>query len=168
MHILSQMWNCSRQTLFPFLAEALGPLTENQQQPAAILELARIEDFARTPDAWTGRKAHSRAPLARAFVAKTVLNLPTTRALIDQLESSASLRRLCGWERPWQIPDESTFSRAIAEFAAGELPQRVHEAMIENYVKPAIIGPVWRTWVTPCRNTRVTTSGRMPSAATPG
>ncbi|MCY4675106.1 MAG: transposase [Bacteroidetes bacterium] len=35
--------------------------------------------------------------MARAFLAKAVLNLPTTRALVDRLQSNPTLRRLCGW-----------------------------------------------------------------------
>jgi hypothetical protein len=53
-------------------------------------------------------------PLPRAFVAKAVIGLPTTSMLIDQLAVDKRLRRLCGWERPGQVPSEST-----------ELPSRV-------------------------------------------
>ena len=144
MHILSQIWNTIQRSLFPALDEELGPLTDKQRALVAILELVRVEDFTRTPWAWTGRKAHRRVPLARAFVAKAICNLPTTRALIDQLESSPALRRICGWERRHEIPDESTFSRAFAEFAATLLPQRVHAALIEKYEAPRLVGHISR------------------------
>jgi len=76
-----------------------------------------------------GRPLEDRHALARAFVAKAVLNLPTTTSLIERLAVDATL---CGWERASQVPSESTFSRAFAEFAASALPGRVHEALIKR------------------------------------
>ena len=58
-----------------------------------------------------------RGALARAFVAKVLYNMPTTRVLLDRLESDEKVRRICGWERKSDSPSESTFSRAFAEFA---------------------------------------------------
>jgi len=69
-----------------------------------------------------------------------VYNFPTTRSLIDQLKSSPTLRRICGWERRSDIPCEATFSRAFAEFAAGDLPGKAHAAIIEQHEKPRLIG----------------------------
>jgi hypothetical protein len=37
-----------------------------------------------------------RPRIARAFVAKQVYNMPTTRALLDRLHADRQLRRLCG------------------------------------------------------------------------
>jgi Transposase domain (DUF772) len=68
----------------------------------------------------------------RAAFAKAVMGLPTTSMLIERLAVDKRLRRLCGWERPGQVPSESTFSRAFAEFATCELPSRVHEALIKR------------------------------------
>jgi hypothetical protein len=59
-------------------------------------------------------------------------NMPTTRALLDRLETDSALRRICGWERKNDVPDEWTFSRAFAEFSASQLPERVHEAFIKK------------------------------------
>jgi hypothetical protein len=42
--------------------------------------------------------------------------------LLDRLSVDVSLRRICGWESRREIPHESQFSRAFAEFAASELP----------------------------------------------
>ena len=71
--------------------------------------------------------------MARAFVAKAVYDLPSTRALLDRLAADVALRRLCGWERKFEVPSESVFSRAFAEFADTQLPQRVHEALIPHH-----------------------------------
>ena len=43
-----------------------------------------------------------------------------------------------------QIPHEATFSRAFAEFARGELPQRLHAALIECTQQDRLIGHIAR------------------------
>jgi len=91
-----------------------------------------------------GRPPADRHALARAFVAKAVLNLPTTLALIERLAADAVLRRLCGWESRRGLPSESTFSRAFAEFAASSLPARVHEALIRKTHKDRLVGHISR------------------------
>ena len=45
---LSQFWLTIQATLFPWLEEELGELSEKQQQLVSILELSRIESFIRT------------------------------------------------------------------------------------------------------------------------
>jgi hypothetical protein len=70
--------------------------------------------------------------VARAFVAKAVFNFPLTRHLIDRLRIDPVLRRMCGFETVAEIPEEWTFSRAFAEFAESQIPQRVHAALIER------------------------------------
>jgi hypothetical protein len=45
-----------------------------------------------------GRPPQDRTAIARAFVAKTIYNMPTTRALLDRLETDSALRRICGWD----------------------------------------------------------------------
>jgi len=144
MDKLSQVWNRIQQTLFPHLEETLDPLTKKQRSLAAILELVRIEDFIINERGWRGRPRKDRKALARAFVAKAVYNLTTTRALIDYLQSSANLRRLCGWERKYDVPHEALFSRAFAEFASTELPRRVHDALIVKYCSDRIVGHISR------------------------
>jgi len=73
-----------------------------------------------------------------------VLNIPTTSALIERLQVDRSLRRICGWERRSDVPAESTFSRAFAEFAAQNLPERVHEQLVRDGLQDHILGHVAR------------------------
>jgi hypothetical protein len=120
-------------------------MTDKQKQLVAILELARVEEFV--PPGYLhmrGRPPADRRALARAFVAKAVYNLATTRILIDQLRSSPQLRRICGWEKAGDVPSESVFSRAFAEFARSKLPQRVHEAVVREHVSPHVVHHVSR------------------------
>jgi len=66
--------------------------------------------------------------------------MPTTRALLDRLETDSALRRICGLERKNDVPDEWTFSRAFAEFSASQLPERVHEAFIKKSYEGELVG----------------------------
>ncbi len=143
MTTISRVWNHIQATLFPFLEEHLDPLTETQRKLIAILELIQIEDYIPARYCPLGRPAANRVALAKAFVAKMVYNCVTTRALFEQL-STPNLRRICGWERVGLIPSESTFSRALEEFASSNLPARVHEALIEKYESERLVGHISR------------------------
>ena len=82
--------------------------------------------------------------MARALVAKAVYDMPTTRVLRDRLVTDVALRRICGWERKSEVPSESVFSRAFAEFSDTQLPQRVHEALIGNTHRDRLVGHLSR------------------------
>jgi hypothetical protein len=90
---------------------------------------------------------------ARAFIAKSVYNYTTTRALIEGLKAAPNLANICGFEhynyaniregytsngkllrvvkKINSLPSEATFSRAFAEFAENGLGDIVHEALIK-------------------------------------
>lgn len=141
---LSQYWLNIQGSLFPWLKEELGELTEKRQQLVMTLELVRVEEFLCTAYGLPGRPPADRAAIARAFVAKMVYGLPSTRALIDRLESDLQLRRVCGWEHQNDIPREWTFSRAFAEFTESRLPERIHEALINKSYAGEIVGHISR------------------------
>jgi len=141
---LSQTWWNIQSSLFPWLSEELGTLTAKQQELVATLEMVRIEEYIVTYRGYPGRPAQDRTAIARAFVAKMVYNLPTTRALLERLATDKTLRRLCGWESKRKVPDEWTFSRAFAEFARLRLPERVHEALIEENYSSELVGHISR------------------------
>ena len=143
--IIADFWGRVEGSLFPQLEESLGPLTDKQKQLVAVLELIRIEAFV--PPSYLhirGRRPADRRAVARAFVAKAVYNMATTRVLLDQLKSSPPLRRICGWEKAGEVPSESVFSRAFARFASSELPQRAHEAVVRAHVAPHVVHHVAR------------------------
>ena len=130
--------------LFPTLEQQLGPLSEKHRQLVEILGLAEIESLVAPWMGGVGRPAKHRRAMARAFVAKAVLNLGATRQLLDRLAADDVLRRLCGWESAREVPHESQFSRAFAEFAATELPQHLHAALVEATQKERLIGRISR------------------------
>jgi hypothetical protein len=141
---LSQAWLTIQGSLFPWLSEELGPLTDKQQELVATLELVRVEDFIYSTRGCPGRPPQDRTAIARALVAKMVYNLPTTRALLDRLATDTALRRICGWERHNDVSDEWTFSRALTEFSASQLPERVHTALIKARYANELVGPLSR------------------------
>lgn len=140
---LTQFWFHVQEGLFPFLAEMDVEITPPLKQVATVLEMMEIERFV--PDSrGVGRKPRDRVALARAFVAKATLNLPTTEALIDRLKVDQPLRRLCGFSTNHRIPGKHRFSRAFAEFAQIRLAERSHAALIETYLGDQLIGHVAR------------------------
>lgn len=141
---LSQFWERIQRGLFGWLEAELGELSGKQKQLVKILELLRVEDYVQRRRLMTGRPLEDRKAIARAFVAKAVYNLETTRQLLERLGQDPRLRRICGWERLTGIPSEATFSRAFAEFAASELPARVHEAVVAQYQRPRLVGHISR------------------------
>ncbi|HEY4300721.1 MAG TPA: transposase [Candidatus Didemnitutus sp.] len=141
---LSRTWSHIQGNLFPWLTEQLGPLTETHKQVVVALEVAGVEAFVQVWPGLPGRPLCDRAALARAFVAKAVIGLPTTSMLIERLKVDKQLRRLCGWERPAELCSEATFSRAFAEFARSELPSRVHEALIKRTHEDRLVGHISR------------------------
>ena len=130
--------------MFPELTEVVGPLPDRHQKLVAVLEFAAAERFLVGQPGLVGRPCADRVALARGFIAKAIWNMPTTRDLIDRLEADPTLRRLCGWPRRSAIPSESTFSRAFAEFAASELPARVHEVLVSTTLETSLVGHVSR------------------------
>ena len=128
MNKIAEIWNRIEYSLAPHLKECLPDMTEAHLHLATVLEALRIEDHV--PPAWIqwyGRKRKDRKALARAFVAKVVHRIPDNKALVERLHVDKNMRVLCGWEYPGQVPDQSTFSRAFAEFAKTGLLDRVHE-----------------------------------------
>ena len=142
--ILSSYGSCFQALLFPQLEETLGVLGERYQRFVMVLEWVRVETLLPYPHRRRGCPPSDRAALARAFIAKAVFALTTTRMLLDRLHHDSTLRRLCGWRSVNHIPSEATFSRAFAEFADGALPSRLHEALIERTQGERLVGHISR------------------------
>jgi len=137
-------WIGRQPELFPSLDEQLDPLTAKLERLIIILDTLGLEAYVAPASRGRGRPADDRPQIARAFVAKAVLNIPTTSALIERLQVDRSLRRICGWERRSDVPSESKFSRAFAEFAEQNLPERVHEQLVRDGLAGHILGHVAR------------------------
>ena len=137
-------WSYVQGFLFPWMREDNDPITEALGRLVTTLDVIGLEAFVPEPPRGPGRPPQDRRALARAFVAKAVLGVPTTSALIERLDVDKSLRRILGWERGSQVPSEATFSRAFAEFARGALPDKIHAALTERALGGRIIGAIAR------------------------
>lgn len=144
MYQLSRFQSVCQQWLFPSLDEAVGPLSKKLKLLVMVIEMVPLEEHVKRSSYGRGRPEADRRCLAHAFIAKAVLNLIDTRSLIDYLHESPAARRLCGWSRCGEIPSEATFSRAFAEFADTELPQRLHETLIARWESSRLVGHISR------------------------
>ena len=93
---LSRHWFRFQRELFPWLEETLGPLGERYERLVGVVELVRVDEWLPYSGGWRGRPLKDRAALARAFLAKAVLDVPTTRGLVERLRTEGLLRRLYG------------------------------------------------------------------------
>ena len=142
---LSQIWFEVQQVLFPFMEDQIEePLTDKLKQLIITLELVRIDELVKVPQYWQGQSPKNRKQIARAFIAKAVYNLNTTRGLIDRLKSTPALRRICGWEKAADVPHESSFSRAFKEFSQAGLTLIAHENIVKEHMANRIIGHISR------------------------
>jgi len=82
--------------------------------------------------------------------------------MLQALRNDDQLRRICGWQTARQVPHESCFSRAFAEFARMELPRFVHEALIRETQGERLIGHIARD------STAIEARERYPETAAPG
>lgn len=142
--LVTQFAHVLQQELFPELEVAVGPMDKKLELLAAVISMTPLEPKLAAHRSFTGRPAKDRTALATAFLAKAVFNLPTTRDLMARLRVDAALRRFCGWYSVERLPHESKFSRAFAEFAATELPQQLHAAVIAATQSERLIGHITR------------------------
>ena len=142
--MLSDYWYAFQQELFPRLESELGPMGGRYELFVAVLELVRVEALLPYFRGQVGRPEEDRAALARAFIAKAVFDIPTTRGLIERLEVDGRLCRLCGWSGAGRLPSEATFSRAFSEFAESRLANRLHETLIARTMDGHLIEHISR------------------------
>jgi hypothetical protein len=140
---LSPFSNVLQQQLFPILTPALGSISDR-----AALFIAFCAMVPRRPllpqGRWPGRPSKDRLAIARAFLAKSVYGLAHTRQLLDTLKTDHSLRQLCRWDHPAQLPHESPFSRAFAEFAHSQLSTAAQETLVRATQSDRLTGHIAR------------------------
>jgi Transposase DDE domain/Transposase domain (DUF772) len=141
---LTKFAHMLQDELFPTVEAEVGELSEPAKRLIAVLAMIPLRRFVPVSRGWNGRPAKDRYCIACAYVAKAVYNFPDTRHLIERLQSDPQLRTICGWKPAEKLPHESTFSRAFTEFAAMELPQFVHEALIRDTQKDRLVGHIAR------------------------
>ena len=83
--LMLQRWNVIQHERLPELRDPVGTLMAKLEKVVPMLEWVRIEEFTAASWCGFGRPPPERAWLANAFVAKSVLGLTTTAALIERL-----------------------------------------------------------------------------------
>jgi len=140
---VSQYFRSMQQQLFPEFENQLGPTTNKHREVITALDMVTVEQFLPYRGcSEAGRPPRDREALARAFVAKSILNLPTTLGLIDRIKVDPVLRRICGFLNG--IPCEATFSNAFSEFSNMELSTQAHEALIKDNYEDRLVGHISR------------------------
>ena len=147
--VTAQRFSALQGELIGLVEQDYAGLTPKLEQIIRAFEFTQIEltvyrDRGYGQGRGVGQPEADRCALACAFLAKAVLDLKTTRALIDRLQADSKLRRLCGFDLRFALPSESTFSRAFDEFSRDELMQRVHARMIEDTLGEQLIGHISR------------------------
>jgi transposase len=125
-------------SLFPQLKESLRieEFSSKESKLIKILDFAEIEKNITVVSVTNTPK--DREQIARAFIAKSVYNIQTTRDLIDRLHIDRTLRILCGWRYKNDIPSESKFSRVFKEFSQMQIAQKTHEKFVKEYLNEKI------------------------------
>lgn len=145
---ISWLMDRVQRSLFPHLNQCLPTrLTAQEERLVSILELVQAEQHVPRVvrrHCHPGRKPRDRQSCARAFVAKALYRYPTTSDLRRALLSTENLRRICGFATADNVPSESTLSRAFAEFATSSLGNRVHDALVNEYLEEELIGHISR------------------------
>lgn len=119
-------------------------MTKMHQRLITLVEVVRVEKFIKSFEGYVGRPESDRCAIARAFMAKTLYNIGETKSFIEYLQNDSILCRICGWKNKRDIPSESTFSRAFAEFAKSELATRMHEAFVVEHHGDRLVGEISR------------------------
>jgi hypothetical protein len=142
---LPDLWQHLQRQLFPLLLDELGDLGEKDRRFVEVVSVLPLGPLLAHYD-WcgVGCPPHARVWLIHAFIAKEVYQFPTREALVDALRARPTLRRLCGWESADAMPSLATFCRAFAQFAADELPQKIHEALVQRHCGPKLVGHISR------------------------
>ena len=133
MRKLSQIWFEVQEVLFLFIEEEVQePLTEKLKQLVTTLELIRIEDMVRVPEYWQGQSPKNRKQIARAFIAKAVYNMDTTRQLIDRLKISPALRRICVGKKPVISLMNHHFQEHLKNFQKQGWQKQLMKTLLKN------------------------------------
>ena len=112
--------------------------------------LARLAQYR-----WTGRPGWSLRALWRACLARFVLGLGTTNALVRRLQDDEALRELCGFD---DLPSRWTFGRFasrlshhpdLVEGALAALTDRLYDLLPDFSKGLAIDASVVRSWSNP-------------------
>lgn len=131
---ISYLYSKIQSQLFPILDKHFEtPLLRCHEQVIWALEILKIENLTPYHNyLGRGRPPKHHPCILRAFVAKHVLNLPSTTHLIHRLHCDRHLRYICGWLPYEKIPSESTFSRIFSFLSTSGCLETLHEKLVKD------------------------------------
>ena len=133
-----------QRTWFPHLEAWLAsPLTEQEQRLVTIRALVHREHAGPQSASrqWRGRPLKEREARARSCVATAVVGYPPPRSVRHAWRTTAPLRTRCGGAHRRAVPSASTCSRAVAEWATRGLATGVPDALVQEPLSTARLGP---------------------------
>ena len=139
------LWQHLQRQLFPVLLEEVGELGEKDRQFVQVVALLPLGPLLARYD-WkgVGCPPHERVWLLHAFIAKEVYQFPTREALVDALKARPTAAPALRLGERQRTAQPSTFCRAFGQFAADELPQAIHEALVKRHCGPQLVGHISR------------------------
>ena len=125
-NLIRDNWCRFQGELFPEIQDAVGPLLKNHQRLVMALGIICPEDFTLRTSQRNGRPLCDRINLVRAFIAKAICDIPTTRDLVERLKVDRQMRNLCGWVLIHEIPsDHALRKQQIAKHRAAHKNRNV-------------------------------------------
>ena len=116
----------------------------NQEQRTFLAALRLIEEYLPPYEierSSMGRPAYQMEPFLRAFLAQSLLRIPTTDDLRKRLLADPNLRMIVGFRK---IPSVATFSRRMTALAATPVITRALNDMAAQYHEGRIVGHICR------------------------
>jgi hypothetical protein len=140
----SDYWSNIQGLLMPIFESQLPVINETIRKLIQLFEISRIDEHIPKKESKLGRPSYDRTAIGRAYLAKMLLNIGTTVALIERLQCDVSLRYLCGFDFNCPIPSESVMSRVFSEFAESTILIDIHNKLVNNFLGDLIVGHVAR------------------------
>ncbi len=122
-----------------FLEAQLPNMSSQHEKLLATLEFLELDKHIqeRVP-ALVGRPPHMIIPVVRAFIAKSILNIEMTNHLLSVLRTDDNMRQICGWDRPSDVPSESTFSRIFTWLSSTQELDALHDALTSRQYQDTV------------------------------
>jgi hypothetical protein len=143
---VAQYWKTIQRSLFPGFEKDIGTPTPVHGKIMVALDMLGLERFIFETSGNTskGRPSFSRVSFARAYVAKAILNLNSTRALMDRLKVDRVLFRLCGFDPTRKLPCESMFSIVFSELASSGVLDKIHAGVLKENLSEDLVHHISR------------------------
>ena len=134
-----------QRSLLPSLEQCcVSPLSQQEKHLVKIIETIEIERHIPRSQAVDGPTGGGTACDRSQLCGQGSLWLSAYQESDQELRDRPNLRLICGFPKHQDVPSESIFSRAFAEFAKHGLGTVVHNALVQDYLQDELIGHVSR------------------------